>query len=140
MNWKTISSEYLFNDLWFKVRKEKCETPSGKIVDPYYVYDFPTWVTALALTEDGKVILEKQYRHALGDGDRHRAQERRDQGEVLENRRAAERGGWKGLCRPDPQRARPLVRGDPPGQHPSRLERVGDATHDWRLTECPKPP
>lgn len=67
MNWKTISSEYLFNDLWFKVRKEKCETPSGKIVDPYYVYDFPTWVTALALTEDGKVILEKQYRHALGE-------------------------------------------------------------------------
>ena len=67
MNWKTLSSEYLFNDLWFKVRKEKCETPSGKIVDPYYVYDFPTWVTALALTEDGKVILERQYRHALGE-------------------------------------------------------------------------
>lgn len=67
MNWKTISSEYLFHDLWFKVRKEKCETPSGKIVDPYYVYDFPTWVTALALTEDGKVVLERQYRHALGE-------------------------------------------------------------------------
>ncbi len=67
MNWKILSSEYLFNDLWFKVRKDKCITPQGKIVDPYYVYEFPTWVTAVALTEDGKVILERQYRHALGE-------------------------------------------------------------------------
>ena len=62
-----LSSEYLFKDLWFKVRKDRCQTPGGKIVDPYYVYEFPTWVTALALTEDGKVILERQYRHALGE-------------------------------------------------------------------------
>jgi ADP-ribose pyrophosphatase len=67
MNWEILSSKYLFNDLWFKVRKDKCITPKGKIVDPYYVYEFPTWVTAVALTEDGKVVLEKQYRHALGE-------------------------------------------------------------------------
>ena len=67
MNWKTLSSVYLFNDRWFKVRKEVCETPDGKIVDPYYVYDFATWVGAFALTEDGKVIMVKQYRHALGE-------------------------------------------------------------------------
>lgn len=67
MNWKTLSSEYLFNDRWFKVRKEVCETPDGKIVDPYYVYDFATWVGAFPVTEDGKVIMVKQYRHALGE-------------------------------------------------------------------------
>ena len=67
MNWKILSSQYLFNDLWFKVRKDRCETPQGKIVDPYYVYEFPTWVTALAVTDDGKIILERQYRHALGE-------------------------------------------------------------------------
>ncbi|MEI2739605.1 MAG: NUDIX hydrolase [Chitinophagaceae bacterium] len=67
MKWKTISSEYIFNDRWFKVRKEKCETPDGKIVDPYYVYDFPTWVGALPVTEDGKFVMVRQYRHALGE-------------------------------------------------------------------------
>lgn len=67
MKWKVLSSEYLFNDKWFKVRREKCETPEGKIVDPYYVYDFSTWVGALPVTEDGKIILIKQYRHALGE-------------------------------------------------------------------------
>lgn len=67
MKWKTLSSEYLFNDRWFKVRKEVCETPQGKIVDPYYVYDFSTWVGALPVTREGKIIMLKQYRHALGE-------------------------------------------------------------------------
>jgi ADP-ribose pyrophosphatase len=67
LKWKVISSEYLFNDRWFKVRKEVCETPQGKIVDPYYVYDFSTWVGALPVTADGKIIMVKQYRHALGE-------------------------------------------------------------------------
>ena len=67
MKWKTLSSEYLFNDRWFKVRKEICETPSGKIVDPYYVYEFPTWVGAFPVTEDGRIVMVRQYRHALGE-------------------------------------------------------------------------
>jgi 8-oxo-dGTP pyrophosphatase MutT (NUDIX family) len=67
LKWKTTKSEYLFKDLWFTVRNDTCETPDGKIVSPYYVYEFPTWVTAFALTEDGKVILERQYRHGLGE-------------------------------------------------------------------------
>jgi ADP-ribose pyrophosphatase len=67
LKWKILKSEYLFKDLWFTVRKDTCETPDGKIVSPYYVYEFPTWVTAVALTEDGKVILERQYRHGLGE-------------------------------------------------------------------------
>ena len=67
MKWKILSSEYLFNDRWFKVRKDRCETPGGKIVDPYYVYDFSTWVGALPVTEDGKIIMIRQYRHALGE-------------------------------------------------------------------------
>ena len=61
-----MSSEYLFKDLWFTVRKETCERPDGKIVSPYYIYEFPTWVTAVAITKDGKFIMEKQYRHAIG--------------------------------------------------------------------------
>lgn len=67
MKWETLSSEYLFNDMWFKVRKDVCRTPQGKIVEPYYVYEFPDWVSAVALTEEGKVVMVKQYRHAVGE-------------------------------------------------------------------------
>jgi 8-oxo-dGTP pyrophosphatase MutT (NUDIX family) len=66
MEWKILNSEYLFKDLWFTVRKDVCETKEGKRVDPYYVYEFPTWVTAVALTEEGEFIFERQYRHAIG--------------------------------------------------------------------------
>jgi len=67
LKWKTLQSEYLFNDLWFTVRNDTCEKPDGGIVSPYYVYEFPTWVTAMAITEEGKVILERQYRHGIGE-------------------------------------------------------------------------
>lgn len=67
LSWKILSSEYLYKDTWFTIRKDTCETQDGKIISPYYVYEFPTWVTAVALTEDGKIILERQYRHALGE-------------------------------------------------------------------------
>jgi ADP-ribose diphosphatase len=65
--WKILSSEYLFNELWFTARKDKCETAEGKIIDPYFVFEFPTWVTALAVTEDSKIILVRQYRHAIDE-------------------------------------------------------------------------
>lgn len=64
MHWEIISSEYLFRDLWFTVRKDKCRSPQGKIIDPYYVYEFPDWVTAVAITEEKKIIMARQYRHA----------------------------------------------------------------------------
>jgi ADP-ribose pyrophosphatase len=67
MKWKKLSSEYLFRDTWFTVRKDVCEKPDGNIVDPYYVYEFPTWVSALALTADNQVLMVRQYRHAIED-------------------------------------------------------------------------
>src|SRR5687767_6448718 len=69
LKWKTLSSEYLFRDpdVRFAVRKDKCVSPAGKLIDPFYIYDFPEWVTAVALTEDNEVVLEKQYRHAAGE-------------------------------------------------------------------------
>jgi ADP-ribose pyrophosphatase len=67
LSWKTLSTEYLFKDTWFTIRKDTCQTKDGKIISPYYVYEFPTWVTAVALTKEGKVIMERQYRHAIGE-------------------------------------------------------------------------
>ena len=67
MKWKILSSSYLFNDQWLKVRKDRCETPGGKIVDPYYVYEFTEWVAAVPVTEDGRIVMIRQYRHAYGD-------------------------------------------------------------------------
>lgn len=66
MKWKTLSSKQILSETWMNIRVDTCERPDGSIVSPYYVYNFPDWVTAVAITRDGKVILERQYRHALG--------------------------------------------------------------------------
>jgi ADP-ribose pyrophosphatase len=65
LSWKKISSEYISKDIWGTVRKDVCQTAEGKIINPYYVYEFPTWVSAVAVTENGKIIIERQYRYAL---------------------------------------------------------------------------
>ncbi|MFL5789475.1 MAG: NUDIX hydrolase [Flavisolibacter sp.] len=65
MIWKVLDSEYLFNVPWLTIRKEKCELPNGRIMPAYYTLEYPTWVSAFALTKDNKVVMVKQYRHGL---------------------------------------------------------------------------
>ena len=67
MHWKINNSEYLFKNHWLTLRADTCEKPDGAIIEPYYVYEFSDWVTAVPFTKDGKIIMIKQYRHALGD-------------------------------------------------------------------------
>ncbi|MCL6523144.1 MAG: NUDIX hydrolase [Thermoflavifilum sp.] len=66
LSWKLLSSTYIYRDNWFTARRDRCQTPSGKIVDPYYVLEYPNWANALAFTAEGQVVLIRQYRHALG--------------------------------------------------------------------------
>jgi len=65
MNWKKLSSEYIARFQYFTARKDKCEMPDGKIVESYYIVELPRSACALAITEEGDVILTKQYRHPI---------------------------------------------------------------------------
>lgn len=67
LKWKTLSSEYLSHQTWFTVRKDTCQRNDGVIVNDYYVFEFPEWATAFALTAEGKILMTKQYRQALGE-------------------------------------------------------------------------
>jgi len=67
MVWETLSSKYLFTDNWLTLRADTCRRNDGTIISPYYVYEFPDWVTAVPVTQDGKIIMVRQYRHALGE-------------------------------------------------------------------------
>ena len=65
MKWKTLSSEYISKHKYFTARKDKCITPEGKIIEEYFVVELPKTACALAITEDGKVLMVKQYRHPV---------------------------------------------------------------------------
>ena len=65
MNWKILSSEYISKHQYFTARRDRCQRSDGQIVDPYFVVELPTSVCAVAITEDNKVILARQYRHPI---------------------------------------------------------------------------
>jgi ADP-ribose pyrophosphatase len=64
LTWKTLNSEYIHKGPWATLRTDKCEMTDGRIVDEYYVLEYPNWVNAVAITEDNKVLMVRQYRHA----------------------------------------------------------------------------
>jgi 8-oxo-dGTP pyrophosphatase MutT (NUDIX family) len=64
---KILSSEYINKHQYFTARKDRYETNSGKIVDPYFVVELPRGAAAMAITEDNEVILVKQYRHPIDE-------------------------------------------------------------------------
>jgi len=64
LTWKKLSSHYLHKGPWATLRSDRCEMPNGHIVEDYYVLEYSNWVNAVAITEDNKVLMVHQYRHA----------------------------------------------------------------------------
>lgn len=67
IRWERISSEYLIRRPWLTARRDVVRLPNGVVQDEYYVLEYPDWVNVIAITTRGEMILERQYRHALGE-------------------------------------------------------------------------
>lgn len=63
---EVLASTYLAREPWFTVRKECVQMPNGEIIKDYYVHEHPEWVNVIAVTDDKKIVMIRQYRHALG--------------------------------------------------------------------------
>lgn len=64
--WKTLESEIIVSrPPWLRVRHDKVQLPDGRINPEFYVLEYPDWVNVIAITEDGKFVMELQYRYGL---------------------------------------------------------------------------
>ncbi len=61
--WTVISSQIEYENKIFKVRNDLCLNHHNVALPPYYVLDTNDWVIAIAITADGKYIIEEAYRH-----------------------------------------------------------------------------
>jgi 8-oxo-dGTP pyrophosphatase MutT (NUDIX family) len=64
--WELLGSSYLIRSPWLTVRQDRVRVPGGAVLDDYFVLEYPDWVNVLAVTGDGRIVLVRQYRHALG--------------------------------------------------------------------------
>ena len=62
--WKSLYSEYIIKRPWLTARRDKIELPDGRIIPEFYVLEYPEWVNVIAITTDGKFVMERQYRYA----------------------------------------------------------------------------
>ena len=60
--WRVLESELSFQTKWFAIRKYSCEMPTGRLVPSYYVHEAPDSVMCVCITEEGSVVVERQYR------------------------------------------------------------------------------
>ena len=61
--WKVLESKYNYRDRWLALRSDTVELPNGRVLTPFHVIEQPDWVTAIAITHDGNIVLVEEYRH-----------------------------------------------------------------------------
>lgn len=64
--WKIISEEDVSPSPWYKIYKQKVQLPDGKVIDDFYVSKLGDVSTIIAIDDDKKILMAKQYKHGLG--------------------------------------------------------------------------
>lgn len=65
VEWEILASRYVVKDRWIALRADDCRNADGQAIAPYYVLEYPPWVTVLALTPGDEVVAIHQYRHGV---------------------------------------------------------------------------
>lgn len=60
--WKKLGSELFLKTPWLEISKNIFRLPNGEIIQDYYLIKKPASVHFVAITENNKIILIKQYR------------------------------------------------------------------------------
>ena len=62
--WRTLNTDTVFTSRFVKLHKNKVELPDAAIIDDFYTVTIPDGAMICALTDDGNIILKKEYRYA----------------------------------------------------------------------------
>ena len=65
--WQIVSSEYVLDSPWYRIRRDVCRLPDGTVVDSYYVREHAGFAIIFALTSDNLVVFNRQYKHGIGE-------------------------------------------------------------------------
>lgn len=64
---KVKNSEKLIDNRWISVRKDTVELPNGMTIDDFYAVTISDAAAIVAVTENGELILKKEYKYAADE-------------------------------------------------------------------------
>ena len=65
--WEVLKTRDVFvAEPWIRVAVQQVRLPDGRVVDDYYQIRLSDWTLIFAETNDGMVVVERQYKHGLG--------------------------------------------------------------------------
>lgn len=65
--WEVLNRTELLKTPWFSLNRDECRLPDGSVIDDYYVIDAPDVSGIVAVTPEGQLIVNKQYKHGCAD-------------------------------------------------------------------------
>ncbi|MEQ8230546.1 MAG: NUDIX hydrolase [Gammaproteobacteria bacterium] len=65
-HWTVRHSHTLYDNEYFRLRRDACELPGGSALPRYYVWEVADWANVIALTAQRELVLVRQYRHGAG--------------------------------------------------------------------------
>lgn len=65
--WQTTDSIYVVNDRWMKLRADTCITSDDREITPFYVMEYPDWISCFVIDDQNEVTLLRHYRHGIDD-------------------------------------------------------------------------
>jgi len=64
--WTTLSFEQVLDTPYLKIRREQVAVPNGPVIPDYYIIENRGWVGIVPVTEDGRFLINRQYKHGIG--------------------------------------------------------------------------
>ena len=65
--WKILTSKFVVNNQWCRVRQDQVELPDGTVIDDYFVNIRPEIALVLPITPQNEIVFVRQYRHGVQD-------------------------------------------------------------------------
>ncbi len=65
--WTPLSVEHIVQDEWIDFRKVKYRYPDGRVFEPFYQYSRRSYSVIVPVTEDGRYLCVRQFRHGIGE-------------------------------------------------------------------------
>ena len=64
--WEVVSTHRVLDTPYLKIRREHVVLPNGTVIPDYYIIENRGWVGIVPFTEDGRFLLNRQYKHGIG--------------------------------------------------------------------------